>query len=266
MARLPSLTDLVSWLKGLDRRVSKLETAPRLGNAAISDGNLTVRGGHVIVEDGGIDVHGKGRIDIVNGGSFLTADGQSRALFYAGGLAETVPGTPQGYGVYLRRLDGSFALHFSDDADDEQPQRIKVYDRNKYMIFAEDPQGDGLEWPVIPIPFERSDYQGWPGTTSGTFTELLQGGMYRQHRRALVMVKHTTDESTTTGEVRVTIGGAQVGATVSVEFAIGTSFIGPFDVPGSHGSSTTLRVEARRTAGPGNVKVTVARAEAAGWF
>lgn len=267
MARLPSIIDLVSWIKGLERRISKLETAPRLGNASISEGGLRVLGdGGIYVENGGLYVDGFGRILVGEGGSILTADGQGRALFYAGGFAETIPGTPQGYGIAFYRLDGSVALLLADDSDDEQVQRVKVYDRNGKTIFAEDRQGDGLEWPVIPIVFAPMDYREWPGTTSTTFEALLQATPYRQHRRAFVRVRHTTDVSDTTGEARVTVNGTQVGSTISVGFGIGTTLVGPFDVPGVHGDSPEIKVEGRVTAGTGKVRATVTRAAAAGWF
>lgn len=267
MARLPSIIDLVSWIKGLERRISKLETAPRLGNASISEGGLRILGdGGIYVENGGLYVDGFGRILVGEGGSILTADGQGRALFYAGGFAETIPGTPQGYGIAFYRLDGTTALLLSDDADDEQVQRLKIRDRKGNMIFAEDTQGDGLQWPIFPILFSPMDYREWPATDSSTFTEVMQGHLYRQQRRAFVTVRHTTDVSDTTGEFRVMVNGTQVGATTSVGFSIVSTLIGPFDLPGVHGDGIEIKVEARRTAGTGKVRATVTRGAASGTF
>jgi hypothetical protein len=166
----------------------------------------------------------------------------------------------------MYRLDGSTALALIDDADDEQVQRLKLYDRGGVKILAEDPQGDGLEWPAIPIPFGGLDYTKWPGTTSATFAALLEGYSYRMHRRAYVGVRHTTDISGTTGEIRLLANGTQVGSTVSVGFSLGHSFIGPFTVPGAGGSGVTYSVEGRVTTGAGKVLADVDYAWGGGFF
>lgn len=245
--------DFLDRFRALEQRVRQLENAAPLQNATISGG-------------AGLTIQDLGRFLIERGGSALINDGQGRVLLYAGGLSETVPGVPQGYGVFLARLDGSYAMRFSDDADDEQVQRWKFYDRNGKRILAEDPQGDGLEWPALPLVFANMDYTTWPGTPSTTFTALAQAVAYRQHRRAFVTVRHTTDESTTSGQLRLMVNGTQVGSTISVGFGIGENLVGAFDVPGVHGDSTTYTIEARTTAGPGKVRAAVVRASAAGFF
>lgn len=77
MARLPSITDLVSWIKGIERRVSKLETAPRLGNTSIgADGLRFYDGGSATFEDGGgIKIGGGGGIEVTGGDISILAGG-----------------------------------------------------------------------------------------------------------------------------------------------------------------------------------------------
>lgn len=255
--------------RALKREVAELRKAAPLRNASITGGKgLRVSGeGGITVEGGGdVNITDLGRLLVDEGGSVRVKDTQSRDLFYAGGLTETIPGTPQGHAVMLYRLDGTTALALIDDADDEQVQRLKLYDRNGAKILAEDPQGDGLEWPAVPIPFGALDYTKWAGTTSTTFTGLLSGFTYRMHRRAFVSVRHTTDVSGTTGEVRLLANGTPVGSTLAVGFSVSQALIGPFTVPGAGGEGVNYTLQGRVTAGTGQIRADIDYAWAGGFF
>lgn len=234
------------WRRRIEERLSAVEKPSSLNNATMT-GLLRVLGN--------ITVEGLGRFLIENGGSVQIKDGQGRELLYAGGLAETVPGVPQGYGVYLRRLDGSLALVLADNADDEQVQLLRLADRGSSTLLSEDASGSGLGYPLLPLHSWRADYRTWSGTVNGAFENLCGAEIQRASPRVYVEVMHTSDVSGTTGEIRVLVNGTVIGSPSATSFVINTTGFGPTatGVP-TQGSRLSVVVQGRRTAGTGQVK------------
>ena len=255
--------DFLDRIRVLEQRVRQLENAAPLKNASISEGGLVVDGGNITVKNGSIYIEGLGRIDVQNGGSLLLKDTQGRNVMYVGGFDSG------GFGLAVYRSTGGSALTIADedaDPNTETPQRFRVQDRNAKKLLVEDSQGDGSEWPMAPILFGRTDYTTWASTDSASFVELVDGRAYRHARRAFVRVRHTTDAADTTGELRLMLGGTQVGSTLTVGFALASQLFGPFTLPGVVGDGLDFAVEARRTAGTGRVRVEVVEAWQSGMF
>src|SRR5690606_38785521 len=112
MALVNQPTNLIDRIKELERKVAELSVKTGLGNAVISRGDLTVRGGSIRLENGnGVELANLGNI--------------------------TYGGVPQ-RGFWLRRGDGSVA--FSVAGHDEQ-QFVAIWDRNAgggYPVVSDD--------------------------------------------------------------------------------------------------------------------------------
>lgn len=232
------LGKLLARITELERQVKSMRSSNPLENATIRRGGITVAG--------------NGRLAFDSGGSILMKDNDGREYMYAGGFATN------GFGVTLTRLNGVQALIFSDDdPTGEQVQRIRLLDRNGQTLVSEDTAGDGLAWPLIPFTTYCDDFAQWGGSTDAAFKGVAGAQEYKHSPRIYVRVKHTTDASDTTGELRVTVNGTQIGATTAVGFAIGTTDFGPAAVTGAMKSLVDVRAECRRTAGTGAVRAEI---------
>lgn len=265
MARLPSVTDLMSIIKDHSRRLRKLETAPRLSAASVGEGGLRFydggsatfeNGGGITIKDGAAwRVEGTGRGEFASGGSLLFRDHQGREYAYVGGMSTN------GFGMFLTRINGSQALLFvDDDPENETVQRIRLQDLNGLPLVSEDPGGGGLlSWPLVPFTTYCDDYTKWGAVTDAAFKSIAGARQYKHSPRLQVQVRHTTDAGDTTGEIRVMVNGAQMGATQPVGFVINTTSFGPATIPASveWGQVVEVVVEARRTAGTGAVRAEI---------
>ncbi|MEU4595471.1 hypothetical protein, partial [Micromonospora aurantiaca (nom. illeg.)] len=134
-----------------------------------------------------------------------------------------------------------------------------VWDRQGNIVMSTDEaSGQGIARPWLPVTWAGSDYAQWPGTTSAAFDSLVETLLPRQQPRLFARIRHTTDVSGTTGELRLMCNGTQLGATVNVAFLISTTEIGPLTLPaGGFGEVLSLTVDGRRTAGTGTVRAMV---------
>jgi hypothetical protein len=186
-------------------------------------------------------------MDFPEGGSLLMCDTSGREYLYAGGF------TTNGFGITLRRIDGSPALVFADDDElEEDMQRLRAYDGSGRPMLAEDSSGDGVAWPVAPVPFAGLSWPTWDHNDSGTFVTVAEALTYKSSPRLFVRCRHITD-GTAAGQVRLLANGEQLGTTVDVaNLTLGvTTFGTPLALPGAVGDAVTLEVQARVSAGAG---------------
>ncbi|MFJ8208088.1 hypothetical protein [Streptomyces sp. NPDC096033] len=166
-------------------------------------------------------------------------------------------------GVRLYREDGSLVASILGQPaiTGVDRQCLTVYDRSGNPVLADDPiSGVGLARPYIPIRFGRSWYLDWPGTNSGTYQDVYLTSIEKQQPMAYVRIAATNDTSGATGQVKVVVNGADVGSPVSTSFAVATTTVGPFELPGAHMATVDLRIQARVASGTGNVRCEVVHA------
>lgn len=225
---------LMRRLADLEREVRELKAARRLESATIGAGGLTIKaGGQVLIEDAAGD-------PIIWLGKVPFSDGTTKP-----GLVAFRAAANGGHAA-MSLYDGIFA----------------AWDRAGNIVLSTDEvSGQGHARPWLPIPFTGSDYTVWPGSTSATFQRIGEARVSRQQPKVYALLSHTTDTSGTTGEVRLLCNGTQLGPTISVGFVIAYANIGPLELPaGTYGDTLQFSVEARRIAGTGKVKATVAGA------
>lgn len=149
----------------------------------------------------------------------------------------------------LRRTDGTTALGITPG--------WAWYDQGGTQVLAEDAvSGQGLALPYLVMTAYPARYTDWLPCTSGIFEDVHRITTYKQQAYAYVSVGHTTDEASTTGEIRVTVDGVEIGV-ASVGFGVVGSTFGPFPLPGAIRNQIEIRLAARRTAGIGNVRCAV---------
>lgn len=249
MPQIPkSETDLAAIIADLQRRLSALETARPLESAVI----------------------GKGGISVKDGGSISVYDQNTgNRVFYIGraGFNSTPSGgyTDQMVTI-VSRSDGRPAIYVADlDATPGHAykQSFQVFDSPGHVVFADD-ENSGVARPYIPLgPFEDITSTSMPITTSATFADLQWCSSYRQHPKAVFSLIIYSSDGTTTGTVQIVDGGGNViGSPVSVAAsAFTTAGIGPVAWPvGTWGGpdevlsgTQLLRLQAKRTAGAGNI-------------
>lgn len=230
-----------------------------LRNARISGGHgLTVSGGGGITIDGGaFRVTGLPGVD---------PEATGDATVYMGGVTPTLPDGTLQPGLIIRREDGTLALALYDPTPDPSVpdgfnQFLALYDRAQQIVMSDDTDsGQGLARPYVPIPVTRARYTDWVAVTDGGFVDVIEtpGEFYKVNARARAHIRCTTDLAGTAGEVRVLVDGVQVGATQAVGFAITTNYVGPFVVPGGAYTTHQIKIQARRTAGTGAVRLDAA--------
>ncbi|OKI52848.1 hypothetical protein [Micromonospora sp. CB01531] len=234
----PPGTDwLVRRIADLERQVRELQAGRRLEAATIGAGGLTIKGG--------------GSVTVTDGGQVLIHDTAGNRMIWLG-LVPFGDGTRKPGLVAFRAGGGNAALSLYDGVP-------AIWDNTGNIIFSSDEvSGQGIARPWLPVMWAGSDYTQWPGTTSGSFSMVLETAVPRQQPKLFVRLRHTTDLSGTTGELRLMCQGAQLGPTVTVSFAVNYTDIGPVALPaGNFGETLGLSVDGRRTAGTGAVRAMV---------
>jgi len=131
-----------------------------------------------------------------------------------------------------------------------------LVDRSSTKLILDDPSGQGLARPYLPIPIPSAHVDAL--TQSATFTTLARTRMFKQHPRLELNVLVYSSSSGTTGEIRFLAGGAQVGAVELINsLDLVYRYMGPYDLPGAHLAEILLEVQCRRTAGAGDIGVRV---------
>lgn len=237
---LPNVpTDILDTIRDLQTQVRELS-----GRVAQRPAQTQIAGGDVAV---------------YAGGSFrmLSVDG-SLVQTWIGKISPNHPDGSEQRGILMYREDGSLA--FSLYSADSNPQAIALRDKTGNTVVADDVVAGGLALPYLPIPFAPARYTDWLATTAAAFEDVHRATVTKLQPYAYVVVAHTSDTSGTTGELQVTVNGTPVGSPTGVGFVQSAVTIGPFALPGTYRSQVEIRVQARRTAGTGNVRCHVVAA------
>ncbi|MGW3179934.1 hypothetical protein ACWDD9_11785 [Kitasatospora sp. NPDC001119] len=205
-----------------------------------------------------------GSVVVGEGGTFKV-NSPAGPQFYVGGISPLNPdGSPQ-RGLLAYRQNGTIAIEIANQtANAADPQCVVVRDARGGTLFAEDVVSGGLAVPYLPVGFSRARYTDWPTSVAGSFEDVHRSTIVKQQPYMYVSIGHTSDDPATTGEVRVTVNGTAIGSPVSVGFVIQGTTVGPFPVPGAIRSQVEVRVQARRTAGTGNIRCEVLAASGIG--
>lgn len=138
---------------------------------------------------------------------------------------------------------------------------VYLYDRASNYVFSDDVfAGAGLARPYVPLTVGGLDAPP-ATTTSGTMVDLAAGSCIVQHAGLYLHLLVRASDGTTAGEAQLTVGGVQVGSTLTIPAGASTeAVIGPAAVGtagGTYGSIQRVAVQARRTAGAGTIGVRV---------
>lgn len=224
-------------LTDLRRMIDEIRNAIRLEAATIADGGLTVDGGFVKV---------------------LDLNGVTQFLF--GPISPNLDdGTPQ-RGWIVRRADATIVLALFDASPgDGGPatyrQALNWFDRAGNVVMADDTDGGvGLARPYLPWTFTNDGDNRT--TTSGAFVTLHTFAGYRQHPRMTIGLSAFASDGSTAGEVQI-VSGVDVLAgptTIPTGGSIAPEYT--FTLPaGSHMQLDYIDIQARRTAGSGDITV-----------
>ncbi|MGI5247764.1 hypothetical protein [Dactylosporangium sp. CA-139066] len=133
------------------------------------------------------------------------------------------------------------------------------YDRAGNYVASDDVYaGQGIARPYVPLTLGELSAPA-ATTTSATMVDLAAGSAIVQHAGLYLHLLVRTSDGTTAGEARLTVGGTQVGATLTIaaganaEAVIGPAAVG--GAGGAYGSIQRIAVQARRTAGSGTIGV-----------
>lgn len=198
----------------------------------------------------------------VKGGNLVVENASGGLAFYVGAVSPSLPDGTYQPGFILYREDGTVAAGLYDpDPAGDYKQFFAVYDRSGNVVVSDDTDsGQGLGRPYLPLPLYAARFTADPqACTSGTWETLWQGSVYKQHPRMLVQASVGADVGSA-GEVRVMVGGVQLGATAPVTSTPAGVNFGPAAVAGAYSSSLTVQLQAQRTSGAGVVRVQAAGA------
>lgn len=224
--------DIMRRLRDLERMVRELMAGRRLEAASIGRGGITVK----------------------DGGTVQVVDAEGTALATMGALDATRRG------VLLRRAGGSLAFGVYGTGEGGDVGFAGIYDlAGQYIVTDDVASGRGLARPYIPVQVGEVAVPT-ATTTSGSFVDLAAGMMSIQHPVLYAYLLVRASDTGTTGEVRLTLDGNQVGNVLPVSAgAYAYASYGPSPLPAtySYGVLRELRVQARRTAGTGTIGVRV---------
>lgn len=245
--------DLEQRFRNLESQVRKLLTVVgQRPQFEVTDGDLTIRGGALVVD----------------GGDFLLLDTDSSTVFRLG---------DQEYGdrgVSIYREDGSPAVEVAK-ADAGLPPTVRIKDANGNVIVSEWPFGEGLSAPLLSMPAYPVTAPAGYGehgpevsTTATAWTTLWSMRTVQQNPLWRPRLQLKCSDATTTAQVRVTKSD---GTTVLNDFFAGPSWTGsvptgstgwlslvPYlGIDGGFGADVTRHVQVRRTAGTGTVRLAI---------
>lgn len=252
-------SDPISWLgrrlADLERKVREIAAAPTLQNTTLSQGNLNVVGGAVVIA----------------GGDFVSQDTTGTILFRVGVQ------TNGDRGIAAYRADGTVAWRVAKIfAPGDTQQKFQQYDPSGRVVGGDaqlSPSGfDSPHIPHVWRPVDRSDAKT---TVSPTFVSLFEHQGVRGNPAVQLAFSVLCSDATTAGEVQVIDVASGVG--LNAFFAppwVGTIPAGtttpttlttpPLGVPGAANDACLLQVQVRRTAGTGTVSIAVARSVGGG--
>lgn len=217
--------DLHSTIRSLKQRIAALERGRPLANASVSQGSFEVR-----TPDGNVIMR----------------------------VGEIQWGSQTAYGVELLRRNGTRQARFFDTAGGGG--YWSLFDEAGHIVCSEDTaSGEGLATPYLAYrSMPWSEVLSPPQVTvSASFERLhrIHAQKAQPWVRTLLLVDTDAD---TSGQVILAQGGVQVSVTLDVGIATNGYFWLDAPVSGAHMDAIYVDVEARRTAGTGNVRVGVA--------
>ncbi len=228
MGKILHPEDLVARIKRLETEVANLKRGSTLGNSVLSRGTTEVRTdtGQVIQRTG--------------------------LLPWAG---TTV------WGTQTLRANGTVSS-INWDTDDGGGYFAFLDEAQNIIISNDTVSGVGLATPYLqyrPMPF--SEVLSPPrSTTSGSVTTLHR--CHGQHQKPWVRAQLITQaDAGTTGEVRLSVGGAAIAAVTAVPDGDNSYRVLDAELPGEHMAYVYVDVDARRVSGAGSVRVGVAFVE-----
>jgi len=240
----PGLVDRIRVI--VREELAKFARSGFLRNASISDGGLTIRGGFLRL------------LSKATGGV---------TLFYIGPSSAVMPNGEYQQYLRIRRADGTTVLQLWDSNpgdDGTLNQALSWLDRSGNVVFADDTDsGQGIARPYLPIAFYPARNGDWVKTTSTTFDVMHRAQSPKQQPRLIVKVWVNPSTPGTAGELRVMVNGTQLGAVVSFtnDGFVHEYTFGPLPVEGAHMSLLIVEIQARRTAGTGEIQVAPSQAE-----
>jgi hypothetical protein len=232
VAKINQPSNLIDRLIRLEREVETLRKRTGLGNAQISSGDLTIKGGT-------IRVHDEDDNQIAQIGAHLDGDGN--------------PVT----GLVVRRPNETVSLWAYGDADSNG--YLSVWDEAGHIVMStDDVSGEGLARPYIPYNVTPSKYYltaaAGESVSGASFLSLwtLQG--LKQHPRITVDVQVYT-EATATGEVRLRDGitGTVLAGPVATVTNSNVNITLTATLSQAHMDWVKLEVDARCVTGAGKV-------------
>lgn len=201
-----------------------------------------------------------GTVEIDNGGSFTMKSAAGQIVLYAGQTS-----IPDGSGrtqmsFFLARDDGSGALQLTDNGtvlNHPHQQALQWYDRTGDTVISDDTvSGFGIARPHLNMAtLLDTNSANWPGTTSTSWTTIMDGYIEIQHPK-ISWGMYTESDAATTGEFRLLIDNQQTGATVTVAAnSIATwTDSQPWPVAETFGHLAYVVVQAAVTSGTGKVR------------
>ncbi|MDP5182185.1 hypothetical protein QOZ88_06010 [Blastococcus sp. BMG 814] len=233
----------LSTVKELARQIAREEVAKFARSGFLR--NASISGG-----DG---------LTIKDGGALRLETAAGVESFYVGPVQPDLPdGSPQP-GMIVRRNDGTIALHLYDPipSAEDYNQFLAWRDRAGNVVISDDTDsGQGLARPYLAGAFYPARVQDFLKTTNPAFETIWRERRQKQHPKLYVEAWGATDTSGTTGEVRVMVNGVQLGATQSATAGVVTQYLfGPAAIDGGFGANLSVEIQARRSAGTGNVQV-----------
>jgi hypothetical protein len=225
----------------LQRQITELRAAQTLNAATIGSGGLTIN------QDGSLQVvdQASGR-QVVYIGETVIPDGSGRRQMVA----------------YFTRDDGNVALVLGDAGSvpgHVHQQSLQWFDRVGNVVMADDTvSAVGLARPYIPAGTFVDITSPSATTTSTSFVGLQWADCFQQHPKVTASVLVQTGAGTT-GQVRLTLGGVQIGAALTVPaatFSQLTIVAAPWPT-GSYlfSQRVTVQLEGKVTGGTGSIGV-----------
>ena len=240
--KFDGLAWVVTELKKLRRDLDQLSSAGTIRSATISGGS-------------GLTVSKQGTARAVSANGSMAFE--TGALIYPPPL---LSGDPQ-IGTVIRRSDGGEAFKCYAPTVGGQ-QSWALMDQNANQVITENATtGFGFTSPRVSHVVANILTASWPSSTAVTFATLWRADITVQQSGIEVMVGGITSTAATTGNIRVTVNGIQVGALVPVTSVVAWTLISgpiPASVQNWQGL-TTVNVDVIRTAGAGDVACAVSR-------
>lgn len=164
-------------------------------------------------------------------------------------------GSHRGMAAFSTGGDGAA---FAATTDPSGKFNVVTYDANGNAVFSMNTAAPGMGRPYLPVALFPIKAASLESSQSATFETVLQGAAVQTHA-ALDFLGQVAADAATTGEMKLLVNGAQVGATISIPAGVFTDFeITPTTIPGSVGGSYTFlsfAIQLRRLTGTGSVYV-----------